>query len=156
MTLQPAVLSNSKPVSEYNRTTASFGRIICTYITPEFLRRYTMQLNANRFSMAMVIANLCTCLVLTPQTYSQAEGGQSSDDFSETIGPPNELARRASWSQPSETKNAERLTKWLSEQSETNSERVALEKTSSRVMVWTPLIISCVSSALSRNNIKDC
>ncbi len=89
-------------------------------------------INANRVSMAMVIANLCTCLVLTPQTFAQAEAAQSSDDFSETIGPPNELARRASWSQPSEAKNTEQLTKWLSEQSETNSERVALATTTPR------------------------
>ncbi len=80
----------------------------------------------------MAIICLCTCLVLTPPTYVQAEGGQSSEDFSENIGSPNELARRASWSQPSEAKNAARLTKWLSEQSETNSERVALATTIQR------------------------
>jgi len=90
------------------------------------------QRNEHRLTMAMVIAYLCTGLALTPPTHSQAEGKQSLEDLSENISQSNELARRASWSQPSERKNAERLKKWLSGQSEANSERVALATTTPR------------------------
>lgn len=80
----------------------------------------------------MVIIYLCTYLVLTLPISSRAEDTQYSEDSSGNLNSQNELARRASWSQPSEAENAKRLKNWLSAQSETNSERVSAATTTPR------------------------
>ena len=82
--------------------------------------------------MPVVIIYLCTCLVLTLPISLRAEDTQHSEDSSGNLNPQNELARRASWSQPSEVENAKRLKNWLSDQSETNSKRVSLATTTPR------------------------
>ena len=64
-------------------------------------------MNATRLSVAIVC--LCTCLVLTDPAHLRAEGTPISRDSSENLTPQDELARRASWSQPSETENTKRL-----------------------------------------------
>ena len=90
------------------------------------------RMNATRLSIPVVIIYLCTCLVLTLPISSRAEDTQHSEDSSGNLNPQNELARRASWSQPSEAENAKRLKNWLSDQSETNSKRVSLATTTPR------------------------
>ncbi len=87
-------------------------------------------MNAARLSVAIVY--LCTCLVLTDPAHLRAEGTPISRDSSENLTPQDELARRASWSQPSETENTKRLEKWLSDQTKTSQERATLATTTPR------------------------
>ena len=87
-------------------------------------------MNAARLSVAIVC--LCTCLVLTDSAHLRAEGTPISRDSSENLTPQDELARRATWSQPSETENTKRLQKWLSDQTKTSQEKATLATTTPR------------------------
>ena len=79
------------------------------------------RMNADPLSVA--IACLCTCLILTAPAHLRAEGTPTSRESSKNLSPQDELARRASWSQPSEMENTKRLEQWLSDQTETNQKR---------------------------------
>jgi len=87
-------------------------------------------MKATRLSVAIVC--LCTCLVLTDPAHLRAEGTPISRDSSENLTPQDELARRASWSQPSETENTKRLETWLSDQTKTSQKRATLATTTPR------------------------
>ncbi len=88
------------------------------------------RMNADQLSVA--IACLCTCLILTAPAHLRAEGTPISRESSKNLSPQDELARRASWSQPSEMENTKRLEKWLSDQTETNQKRANLATTTPR------------------------
>ena len=88
------------------------------------------RINADQLSVA--IACLCTCLILTAPAHLRAEGTPISRESSKNLSPQDELARRASWSQPSEMENTKRLEKWLSDQTETNQKRANLATTTPR------------------------
>ena len=88
------------------------------------------RMNTTRLSVA--IACLCTCLVVTSPAHLRAEETPISRDSSENLSPQDELARRASWSQPSETENTKRLERWLSDQMETSQKRATLASTRPR------------------------
>jgi hypothetical protein len=88
------------------------------------------RMNADPLSAA--IACLCTCLTLTAPAHLRAEGTPISRESSKNLSPQDELARRASWSQPSEMENTKRLEKWLSDQTETDQKRANLATTTPR------------------------
>ena len=88
------------------------------------------RMNADQLSLA--IACLCTCLILTAPAHLRAEGTPISRESSKNLSPQDELARRASWSQPSEMENTKRLEKWLSDQTETDQKRANLATTTPR------------------------
>ena len=75
------------------------------------------------------LLKLITCLALLAVVGLRAEGKPLSSNYSEQLPLQNELARKASWSQPTERENGGRLEKWLSGQSETNQERATLART---------------------------
>ena len=69
------------------------------------------------------------CLALLALGDLRAEGTPPPNNYSEQLPLQNELARKASWSQPTERENAGRLEKWLSGQPETNQEKATLART---------------------------
>ena len=69
------------------------------------------------------------CLALLALGDSRAEGTPPPTNYSEQLPLQNELARKASWSQPTERENSGRLEKWLSGQMETNQEKATLART---------------------------
>ena len=90
----------------------------------------SQRMNADPLSAA--ITCLCTCLTLTAPAHLRAEGTPTSRESSKNLSPQDELARRASWSQPSEMENTKRLEQWLSDQTETNHKRANLATTTPR------------------------
>ncbi len=88
------------------------------------------RMNADPLSAA--IACLCTCLILTAPAHLRAEGTPASRESSKNLSPQDELARRASWSQPSAMENTKRLEKWLSDQTGTDQKKVNLATTTLR------------------------
>ena len=69
------------------------------------------------------------CLALLALGDLRAEGTPPTNNYSEQPPLQNELARKASWSQPTERDTAGRLEKWLSGQPETNQEKATLART---------------------------
>ncbi len=88
------------------------------------------RINTDPLSVAIVC--LCTCLILTAPAHLRAEGTPASRESSKNLSPQDELARRASWSQPSAMENTKRLEKWLSDQTGTDQKKVNLATTTLR------------------------
>ncbi len=86
----------------------------------------------NTDPLSVVIACLCACLILTAPAHLRAEGTPASRKSSKNLSPQDELARRASWSQPSAMENTKRLEKWLSDQTGTDQKKVNLATTTLR------------------------
>ena len=69
----------------------------------------------NTIRNVVEIIGLCIALHWTHAPRVQAESTARAEDSIGDINLPNELSRRASWSQPSDVENNKRVTNWIQE-----------------------------------------